>query len=280
MSSNAPTSASITDRVAASLAAARNKDSGSSGTSGTVADNSYVSMKDPRIQGYGEWTAQAPGYRYIPGATQGGYSGIPYSPGLSGATAQTQGGLVASFYNNPYTHQTVMDAATVAYGYKPNMLQAAGLLNTFSEMWASNPSGPTPWGMVKGLLNGSFSLDDGSGGGGGGGYGGGGGGTTSQIRLTDPESAKLLINNAMAGLLGREATQEEYKAFLKTLNNEERNNPVVSTASGNTMTVTGGTNPQQIAKDYSESREDFAEFQAATTYMDAFMAALDDPVDI
>ena len=265
------------DRVAASLAAARNdRDSGSTGT------NSYMSMKDPRRDGYGDWVSQAPGYRYIPGAQQGGYSGIPSSPGLSGATANTQGGLVSSFYNNPYTQRTVMDAATVAYGYKPNMLQAAGMLNSFSEIWASNPAGPTPWGMVKGLLNGTFSPDDGSGGGGGGGGygGGGGGGTTSQIRLTDPESAKLLINNAMAGLLGREATQEEYAAFLKTLNNDERNNPVVSTASGNTMTVTGGTNPQQIAKDYSEGREDFAEFQAATTYMDAFMAALDDPVSI
>ena len=135
--------------------------------------------------------------------------------------------------------------------------------------------------MITGFLNGTNPAT--SGGGGGGGYGGGGGGgssTTSQIQLTNPDQAMQLINTAMASLLGRRATSEEYDKFLTTLNDAERSNPIVTSVSGDTVTVTGGTSSAQIAEDYVTSRPDYAEFQTATTFMDAFISALDDPVSI
>jgi hypothetical protein len=259
---------SLTDRVSAAASQA--------GAGGSSTSSAPISGAHPESATY---------YHVKPYAQQGGYSGIPSSVGTSGATANTIGALQNAFINNPATQQQVMAAASIWYGYPvKNMSYGTGLLNQFSEIYAANPTGPGPWQMIRGLLNGTITNPDGSGPGGGPGGGGGGGGggssTTMQIRLTDPESAKQLINTAMASLLGREATSEEYKKFLTTLNSEERSNPIVTTVEGDTVTTTGGTNPNQIAEDYATSREDFAEFQAATTYMDAFIAALEDPVNI
>lgn len=214
-----------------------------------------------------------------PGTQTGGYSGIPVT--YQGWNAPTLGALKGSFWTDPTTQRVVMAAATAYYGYPvKNMSYGAGLIDDAVQAASSNPSGPTAWEIITGFLNGTNPTTSSGGGGYYGGGGSGGSSTTSQIQLTNPDQAKQLINTAMASLLGRRATSGEYKKFLSTLNDAERSSPIVTKVEGDTVTVTGGTSSAQIAEDFVTSRPDYAEFQAATTYMDAFISALDDPVSI
>lgn len=131
-----------------------------------------------------------------------------------------------------------------------------------------------------------------SGGGGGGGGAGGGGGpttsisTTTSVNLTDPSTARGLVNQALTQYLGREANAKEQEAFLRALNAQERMNPTVtrqrsvSQSSGSTVSQTqdvmsqGGFNPSTFAQEYAQGQEGAAEFQAATGLLDSFMSAL------
>jgi hypothetical protein len=138
----------------------------------------------------------------------------------------------------------------------------------------------------------------GSGGGGGGyggygGYGGGGGGggggpTTSintNVTLTDPDTARTLLDQALSSYLGREATPQEQKKFLAALNEHEKASPTVTTsvtnAAGQVVTSStstqGGANSADFAKEFAQKKEGFSEYQAATTFLDAFMGALEAP---
>lgn len=98
----------------------------------------------------------------------------------------------------------------------------------------------------------------------GGGGGGGGGGSRAIVNLTNAANAEVLVTNALKGVLGRAATDKEVKQFLRTLNREERRNPVVSTSGGSS----GGTNPELVAQEFARSRPDAAEYLANTQYTD------------
>lgn len=115
-----------------------------------------------------------------------------------------------------------------------------------------------------------------SGGGGGGFYGGGGGGsaTTQRITLTSPTDAYYLLNQAMTQYLGRQANRQELAQFVKLLNAQERANPVVATMDGNTTVQEGGFNPATFAEQFARGQEGSAEFQAATTFLDALLGAM------
>lgn len=254
------------EEVAKALAA------GGGAPTGNQKESMYYDPPIPRYDAYSRMPNR-------PNYTQGGYSGIP-SSNNTGPTANTIGALKSSFWTDRRTQATVMAAASAYYGYPvKNMSYGAGLIDDAVQAASANPNGPTAWQIITGFLNGTTDM---SSDGGGGSYGGGGGGSsvTSQIQLTNPDQAKQLINSAMAGLLGRRATNDEYKKFLKTLNSAERSNPMVTSVEGDTVTVTGGTSAAQIAEDFVSSRPDYAEFQAATGLMDAFISALDDPVSI
>lgn len=112
----------------------------------------------------------------------------------------------------------------------------------------------------------------------GGGGGGGGVSRTTQMRLTDPQGARALIDNALAQYLGRKATAKEQKAFLKALNVQEAKYPTVTTSvsggGGASVVTTGGFNPSTFAEEYAQGMQGSAEFQAATTFLDAFIGAL------
>jgi len=247
-------------------------------SSGSTSVGNGTNTYNPPVPAYEAYNRMPvrPAVQYQPG----GYSGIPSS--YTGATANSLGTMQSAFMNSPSTQATVMAAASAYYGYPvKNMSYGMSLINDAVQMAGSNPSGPTAWSMITGLLNGSSPMGAGGApGGGGGGGGGGGSSTTIQYRLTDPDSAKQLVNAAMSNLLGRRATDDEFKEFLTSLNKEEKANPIVTTSSGDTVSTTGGTSPTQITEDYVTSREDYAEYTAATSLMDAFMAALDDPVSI
>jgi hypothetical protein len=108
--------------------------------------------------------------------------------------------------------------------------------------------------------------------------------TNRVISLTDEGSARRLLNSALTGYLGRTATDDENKAFLKALNLQERENPSVTKTTGyssgrNTtqqQMVTGGMDKNDFADRFAKSQQGYAEYQAATTYLDAFIGALKD----
>lgn len=102
------------------------------------------------------------------------------------------------------------------------------------------------------------------------GEGGGSGGVSTVVNLTNPDDARVFVDNALKTYLGRAATEEESETFLSTLNKVERKNPIVSTPSSRS----GGTNPQLVAQEFARSREDAAEFLASTQYTDWMMEAV------
>lgn len=114
-----------------------------------------------------------------------------------------------------------------------------------------------------------------SGGGGGGFYGGGGSASTKRITLTSVTDAYYLLNQAMGTYLGRSPSQQELARFVKMLNAQETANPVVATATGDTTMQEGGFNPAVFAEQFARGTEGSAEYQAATTFLDTLMGALD-----
>lgn len=115
-----------------------------------------------------------------------------------------------------------------------------------------------------------------SGGGGyyGGGYGGGSA-STKRITLTSATDAYYLLNQAMSTYLGRSPSQQELARFVKMLNAQEMANPTIATATGDTTMQEGGFNPAVFAEQFARGTEGSAEYQAATTFLDTLMGALD-----
>lgn len=123
-------------------------------------------------------------------------------------------------------------------------------------------------------------LSSGSGGGGGGAFST----TTRSVSLSDAGTARMVLNSALSRYLGREATAAENRKFLSALNVQEKENPTITTAkgysdgSGNTTqssTTTGGFNRDDYAIRFAQAQQGYAEYQAATTYLDAFANALE-----
>jgi hypothetical protein len=117
---------------------------------------------------------------------------------------------------------------------------------------------------------------------------GGGGGpyssTNRVVSLSDEGTARRLLSGALTTYLGRTATDDENAMFLKALNVQERQNPSITKTTGNTsgrnttqsQTVTGGMDKNDFAERFAKSQEGYAEYQAATTYLDAFIGSLED----
>lgn len=102
------------------------------------------------------------------------------------------------------------------------------------------------------------------------------------VNLTNPEDAQVLVQNALTQYLGRNATEQELAAFTKALRKEEQASPQidqgVSSRSGTSRVTTGGVSAaqaQDMAKDFAQSRPDYAEFQASTNLLDAFIGVLE-----
>ena len=114
--------------------------------------------------------------------------------------------------------------------------------------------------------------------------------STITTSLTSSSDARAALSTQMETDLGRKATDAEVATFTKALNSLQRSNPGVETtrttggevdANGNPIgapavtnrTETGGFNVDQYTKDYTASQPEYAEFQAATNYMDALFTA-------
>ena len=104
----------------------------------------------------------------------------------------------------------------------------------------------------------------------------------TDINLSNPDTARGLIDSALASELGRKPTKFEYANFSKALKIHEEMNPSTATqitkssGPGSTVTQTskstrgGGTSPQQFAQEYAAGQEGAAEYKVATKYLDAF----------
>ena len=180
------------------------------------------------------------------------------NPNIENAVVTLAGGDFEKF-------DPIFQSAAIEASYR----QAAGEDVTMMDVlngWQKN-------GLPKGLSGG----------------GGGGGGSqaftdvNTRVDLTNEGEARRIVNNALAGALGREATKAEMNAFRKALNMNERENPVVTTttgvrsASGSTSETTseGGFDYTDYADRFAKSQEGYAEYQTATTYLDAFIGALE-----
>jgi len=115
--------------------------------------------------------------------------------------------------------------------------------------------------------------------------------TAITTTLTSSSDARAALSTQMEADLGRKATDAEVATFTKALNSLQRSNPGVSTtvnnnggqvdANGNPIgapavsntTNTGGFDVAQYTEDYTASQPEYAEFQAATNYMDALFSA-------
>lgn len=109
---------------------------------------------------------------------------------------------------------------------------------------------------------------------------------TRSVNLTDPMSARKLVDDSLSTYLGRRATTEEQQAFMKALNRAEERAPSITTqvsrtTPGKGMTAVesetrteGGFNPSVFAEEFARGQEGAAEYQAATTYLDSFIGSL------
>jgi len=128
--------------------------------------------------------------------------------------------------------------------------------------------------------------------------------TRKAIKLSSAQEARAFLMSAAERELGRAATADEIALFRSALNEQEKANATVvkstSTTTGtntdtyadgiqtasnrdtntsSSSTETGGMDRGQFALDSARSAQDWAEFQTATTYMQAMFAALESPVN-
>jgi hypothetical protein len=129
--------------------------------------------------------------------------------------------------------------------------------------------------------------------------------TRRQIKLSSAQEARAFLMAAAEKELGRAATADEIAQFRAGLNAEERANATTvkttsrekgtatstivdgietasdrNTTSSSSSTETGGMDRGQYSLDAARSANDWAEYQTATTYMQAMFAALDSTVNV
>lgn len=204
--------------------------------------------------------------------------------GLSVASEVPRGDLdTVGYLGSPGTNVTELTeaAAKAYYGYNANPAQANGVYRDAVGIAA-----------VKGITvqEALREIARNGNGQGGGKNGAGGSGpraftnVTRTIQTTDPGEAERVLNSALATYMGRRASDDEIKQFLTQLNRNEKLNPTITTAKG--VTSRGGTTQTQeqeggfdsvnFAERWARSRKGAAEYQAATTYMDAFTKVIDE----
>ena len=102
--------------------------------------------------------------------------------------------------------------------------------------------------------------------------------------LSSQSDAAGTLDQAMQSELGRRATATEVSGFTTALNAQQRANPQTSrtsttggTDSTTTETYTTGFDPARFAIEWAQSQPEYAEVQAATTFMDILDRAISNP---
>lgn len=133
---------------------------------------------------------------------------------------------------------------------------------------------------------------------------------TKSLKISSESEAKAALTQVSQQLLGRDPSGKELRIFTQALNALQQQNPEYTKTTGQrtaipgaatqgptvdgqptviepsttsdttTSTTTGGLDVGQYTTDWAKSRPDYAEYQAATTYMDALLSAIQSPVKI
>lgn len=111
--------------------------------------------------------------------------------------------------------------------------------------------------------------------------------TTESLNLTNPSTARQLLDAALSDVLGRLPTQKEYDTFRKALLAQQEEAPSVTesvtttTPQGVARTkvksktkTTGGVSEAQLATEFARSQEGAAETLGGTLGFDAFLEAI------
>lgn len=114
--------------------------------------------------------------------------------------------------------------------------------------------------------------------------------TSRNVDLSDPMTAKAIVNDVLSNALGRAATPEELEAFRSTLNAAERENPSITestttsnfddgveVSSSTSSTTSGGITAagrQQVLQDEAMAKPEYGAYQAAATYFNALLGSL------
>lgn len=184
--------------------------------------------------------------------------------------------IAIKFQGMPYNKSWVRKTASEGVALSNFALQNGERISPLEALWRTYVDNDTS------LLSGMGGGAGGAGGGGAGGGGGGGGytGPVASVNLTDPGTAKTLINNALSTYLGRKASSKEVQRFTTALNESEMQNPTISNRTPSSSVTTGGFNPATFAEEYAQAEEGAAEYQAATTFLDTFISTLKNPVQV
>jgi hypothetical protein len=196
--------------------------------------------------------------------------------------AQNSGDLREAYWSDPASKAIIQAAARAYYRDYPN----------YSDQWAEgfwqkdimnaaiSEGAPPAWQMLQQIFSegvtASESPDGSTPGGypsGGGGYGGGGGATSERIDLASPTQAQALLTQFMQSAVGRDPKANEVSRFLELLQDYQRNNPMVVSANGSTVTQSGGIDAGVVAQEFVETLPDYTESQADRYYR-TFMSAL------
>jgi|GEM_PF-5378804 len=118
--------------------------------------------------------------------------------------------------------------------------------------------------------------------------------TNTQVDLTDGATAKALVNQTLSKFLGRNASDDEIRAFTATLNDAERANPItakttttdtfadgVQTESKSSTEQSGGLSSAgraQTLEDRAVNLPEYASYQAAGYYAPLLFQAIGAPV--
>jgi hypothetical protein len=145
----------------------------------------------------------------------------------------------------------------------------------------------TPWKAAELMSQGGGDRRYGSSGGA---FTGNRSSTSTSVDLTDPATAKAIMNDRLSQALGRAARPEELSQFVQVLNSAERANPTVTTSNtrydqgeavSQSSTTSGGltgAGRSQMVLDRAQALPEYGAVQAATTYFNATVDALDSPV--
>ena len=145
----------------------------------------------------------------------------------------------------------------------------------------------TPWAAAEFLDEGGGSSRYGSSGGA---FTGNRSSTSTSVDLTDPATAKAITNDTLSNALGRAARPEELSQFIQVINTAEKASPTVTSSNtrydkgeevSRSETRSGGLTSaglSQIVLDRAQALPDYGAYQAATTYFNSLVSALDSPV--
>lgn len=110
--------------------------------------------------------------------------------------------------------------------------------------------------------------------------------TSTNVDLTDPTTARALVNQVLTNQLGRAATDDEIDRFTQILNTAERANPTLTTTTGTyeqgdlvsqSSTTQGGLTAaarQELVSDKVTATPEYGAYQAATTYFNTLLQGI------